>query len=181
MKWWSSKEELLNWARRYDERDKDKELERAFGSETYRELSRKKLLRMLQWKFQGLPGRLKLFRPRVENTEEEEITGAFREAVGYADDKARIERLDELPAVGPAMASVILTFYDPSNYGVLDVHAWRELFGSMPKGLFQGSKHLIEFLTEVRAIARQHAMRARDVEKALFQRNYEQSHAKNLE
>jgi hypothetical protein len=69
------------------------------------------------------------------------------------------------------MASVILTFYDPKEYAVLDIHAWRELFGKEPQSLFQGPKCLLEFLRKVRLIARMHALDARTVEKALFQRN----------
>jgi hypothetical protein len=69
------------------------------------------------------------------------------------------------------MASVILTFYDPADYAVLDIHAWRELFGKEPQGLFQGPKYLLKFLQKVRLIARMHGLDARTVEKALFQRN----------
>jgi len=43
------------------------------------------------------------------------------------------------------MVSVILSFYDPTNYGVLDIRAWRELLGKEPEDLFQESKPLSEF------------------------------------
>jgi len=73
------------------------------------------------------------------------------------------------------MASVILTFYDPKEYAVLDIHVWRELFGKEPQNLFQGPKCLLKFLRKVRVIAEMHGLDARTVEKALFQRNYDMS------
>jgi|SRR5947208_11898604 len=172
------RDQVLSWAKKYDEDQsaRDSMIERWFGSSKYQQLSKPKLKRMLTWKFKGaLPsgGRLKHFMPFVERTKDSEIEQAFREAIGFNDELARIKRLDKLPAIGPAMTSVILTFHDPKNYGVIDLHAWRELFGTKEPSSFT-PEHLVRFLSELRKIAKKHRMRARDVEKALFQRNYEE-------
>jgi hypothetical protein len=128
---------------------------------------------MVNWKFQGLPGRLKQNLARLSNFPNDRVVAIFKEAIMAIDEVSRIKKLDTLPSVGPAMISVILTFYEPNRYGVIDIHVWRELFGPEPSGLFQGSKFLLKFLHHLRSIARTHHMKARDVEKAIFQRNYD--------
>jgi hypothetical protein len=70
---------------------------------------------------------------------------------------------------------VVLTFYDPKNYGVFDIHVWREFFGKEPKGLFSTSNYYIKLLAELRTIAKKYDLNARTVEKAYFTKNYENS------
>jgi hypothetical protein len=135
-------------------------------------LSKKDLLTLVRWKFDFFKGRMDKEIKMVEKISENEIRDAFKRAVNFTDEGSRIVALDALPGVGPAMVSVILTFYDPMNYGVLDIHAWRELFGRESKG-FPNQRHLLQFLYQLRRIARMHRLAARDVEKALFQRNFE--------
>ncbi len=113
------------------------------------------------------------------NVPKSNIETTFVRAMTTPDEGLRLKELDELPGIGPAMVSVILTFYDPSKYGVLDIHVWRELFGPEPSGLFQGSRCLMLFLQDLRSIAARHSMRARTVEKALFQKNYDESRRVN--
>lgn len=178
-RWWKSREEIVRWSRLFDENQSPSDLqtENDVGSrlrET-RELSKTDLLRMVGWKFGSLPGRKGLILSRVGSVGEQEISESFRRALDADREKTRISELLKLPGIGPAMASVILTFYDPKKYAVLDIHVWRELFGKEPQSLFQGPKCLLRFLRKVRVIAEMHGLDARTVEKALFQRSCEKS------
>jgi len=82
--------------------------------------------------------------------------------------------LDEIPSVGPAVASVILTFYDPQNYGILDIHVWEELFDGKSKN-FCTIPNYLYLLEKLREIAKTHNLPVRTVEKALFKKNKEKS------
>jgi len=176
--WWNDKNELKKWLSLYDSKQTkwDRDTERTLGArlrET-KSLTKNELTTLLNWKFQGLPGRLKQNLARLSNFPRDRVVTIFKEAIAETDEIERIRKLDSLPSVGPAMISVILTFYDPTKYGVLDIHVWRELFGPEPSGLFQGPGCLMTFLDQIRAIARVHNVGARDVEKAIFQRNYDE-------
>ena len=70
-----------------------------------------------------------------------------------------------------ALSSVILTFYDPKRYGIIDIHDWRELFGKEPADLFTDYKHTLKFFTKLREIAEETGLTCRVVEKALFMKN----------
>jgi len=174
-RWWENRGEIIRWSRLFNEKQSPSDLqtENDLGSrlrET-RELSKTDLVRMVSWKFESLPGRKGLVLSRVSSVGEQEISETFRRALDADCEETRISELLRLPGIGPAMASVILTFYDPKKYAVLDIHAWRELFGKEPQSLFQGPKCLLKFLQKVRVIAAMHGLDARTVEKALFQRN----------
>jgi len=178
-RWWEKREEIIRWSRLFDENQSpaDLQTENDVGSRLRktRELSKTDLIRMVSWKFESLPGRKGLILSRVSSVGEQEISETFHRALDADSEKTGISELLRLPGIGPAMASVILTFYDPKKYAVLDIHVWRELFGKEPQSLFQGSKCLLKFLQKVRLIAAMHGLDARTVEKALFQRNCDQA------
>ena len=75
--------------------------------------------------------------------------------------------------VGPAVASTILTFYNPKEYGVFDIHIWRELFGKEPKNLFTTENYL-KLLAELRGLANKYGLDTRIVEKAFFKKNIDE-------
>ncbi len=92
-----------------------------------------------------------------------------------AEAEFRIDVLDSLHGIGPALASVVLTFYDPKNYGVFDIHVWREFYGKEPRDLFATGKYYVKLLNELRIIGGKYGLNARTVEKAYFTKNYEAS------
>ncbi len=181
--WWNNKGEIVKWSSEYDRKADlwDQKIELEVGSRLRRteSLSKADLRTMVRWKFHRLPGRRGIVLRRLSNVPKSNIETTFVRAMTTPDEGLRLKELDELPGIGPAMVSVILTFYDPSKYGVLDIHVWRELFGPEPSGLFQGSRCLMLFLQDLRSIAARHSMRARTVEKALFQKNYDESRRVN--
>ncbi len=85
----------------------------------------------------------------------------------------------KIKGVKNALVSVILTFLDPENYGVFDIHAYDELYETnpktRPKDMFTDSKYLYEFLSDLRQIAKKYGFGVRYVEKAYFKKNYDES------
>lgn len=123
---------------------------------------------MALWKFQR--SRFKNNHVRlVRKNREKEIEESFTRAIEASDAYSRINELVKLNGVGPALASVVLTFFDPSRHGVLDYHAWNQLFPTRkkPKGVFTVSEG-VEYLQKLEQVARLHSLPAREVEKALF-------------
>lgn len=178
-----SKEEIVCWNKRYDEEygKYDKEVENSVGRnlKSNRELSQADLIKIVEWKFEGLKGRKKRFLNLINSLDESDIKEISRDAINSVDEWARIEKLRKLKGVKNALASVILTFLDSENYGVFDIHAYDELFETnkktRPKDLFINSKYLHEFLRGLRQIAKKYGFSVRYVEKAYFKKNYDES------
>ncbi len=103
------------------------------------------------------------------------IRQTIKDGLQSTDEEVRIRTLFRLKGVKNAVASVILTFYDPKNYGVFDIHAWRELFGKESEGFSSNAKLLLEFLEELRRMSRETRLDVRVVEKAVFKKNYDSS------
>lgn len=172
------KEEILKWTAKYDREypwwiSKEKELGDKFR-ET-KTLTKADLCQIVEWKFKWLVGRKDRVLKFVDRNSDEVIQQTCSQVFNLTlcDDSFRIRSLDNLEGVGPALASVILAFYEPKNYGVFDIHVWREFFGKEPKGLFSTSSYYIKLLSELRKIAIRCDLTARTVEKAYFMKNYE--------
>ncbi len=172
------KEEIQYWSKKYDEQHpwwirKEKEL----GDKLRRlkELTKDDLVQMTEWKFKITP----LILPRrlrdVAKNDDAEIRRISRHVFSLSpkDDSDRINSLDKLNGVGPAVATVVLTIYDPKQYGVFDKHVWRELFGKEPKYLYT-TENVLEVLSELRRIANKYGLDVRTVEKAFFKKNFDE-------
>jgi hypothetical protein len=173
------KDEILNWNAKYDKEypkwtAKEKELGDKFRKT--KTLTKADLREIVWWKFEWLVGRRERVLKLIEKNSDKEIE-VCNQVFGLTllEDKFRIGILDNLHGVGPALSSVVLTFYDPKNYGVFDIHVWREFFGKEPKGLFSTSEYYIKLLSELRTIGNKYDLNARTVEKAYFTKNYENS------
>lgn len=174
----------MYWSQKYD-REEDlynTGLEQELGDKLRRtkELTKDELCQIVGWKFQGsLKGRRDLTLKRISAVDDAFIRKASNESFNEQDDRLRIKKLmgrsDGIAGVGLALASVILTFYEPKNFGVYDIHAWREMFGKGPKDLFSKLENLIKFLERLREEARSMEFGARVVEKAYFKKNLDES------
>jgi len=176
------KKSIISWRKKYDKEEdlytkgEEEELRAKFQKNKF--MTKDDLKRIVKWKFQGkLEGRQKRILKLLENVDGKFIKGISRLAFETKNDKERIKLFCVIEGIGPAVASVILAFYDPENYGVFDIHAWDELFGERLKDLFSNINHLIHFFEKVREISRRVNMPCRDVEKALFKKNYDESKA----
>jgi hypothetical protein len=172
------KKDILYWAGKYDEEypwwAKEEERLRYKFRKT-ETVTRSDLLRVVDWKFKEVPPRHKRVRELVKANTDEVVQQTCSQVFAMSDDSDRIESLDALHGVGPALASAILAFYDPKQYGVLDIHVWRELFGEEPSTLFIGARCYLQLLSELRRIAGKYDIDARTVEKAYFKKNLDEA------
>ncbi|MFZ0952096.1 MAG: hypothetical protein WAN17_07515 [Candidatus Sulfotelmatobacter sp.] len=181
--WVSSKEDILRWRDSYDENEdsftggleetlRGKFQERKHA--TYDDIQS-----VFEWKFAEMPGRLKRSLNLLSTVNPDLIKNVSARAFAITDDSARLRQLRHIKGVGVAVASVILAFYDPDTYGIIDIHSWRELFGGT-RQVFDASDFL-RFTEELRRLAAIHGLPAREVEKALFRKNRVQpDSSKNL-
>jgi hypothetical protein len=171
--WLSSKDDILKWLRDYDANEDsfngglEERLRRRFQEEKL--ATHGDIEEVLRWKFAEMKGRLKRDLNLLSTVDPDLIEDATKKAFALSGDSAKLGQLRRIKGVGGAVASVILTFYDPDNYGVIDIHSWRELFGGK-KQVFNKSD-FIRFTQTLRQLARTHSLSARDVEKALFRKN----------
>jgi len=129
----------------------------------------------VKWKFQGrLEGRQKRILKFLNTVDDEFIIDLSRLAFKAKDDNKRVQLLCTIDGVGTAVASTILAFYNPENYGVFDIHVWRELFGKEPNSLFTDTKNVFRFFERLREIALKTELTCRDIEKALFKKNLDE-------
>ncbi len=173
------KEEILFWKNRYEEEQKEsdrkteQELRRKFQSQKF--MTKDDLIRVVKWRFQGrLSRRQGELLELIESTEESHIIDRSREAFRANDDETRLKFLFQIQGVRNIIASTILAFYDPDNYGVLGMSVWRALFGREPRDIFVNPKRAIEFFKKLREISRDE-LPCRDLEKAISRREAEKS------
>jgi len=172
-----TKEEILSWSHRYDSEEDlyNTGLEPSLHEKLNqsKELSKQDLVEIIKWKFQDKRREENL--ARIEPVEDSFIRKTTKEALTKQDENTRIWTLQQIPGVGPSVASVILTFYDPKNYGVFDTHVWREMFESEPEDLFIRSTYLRTFLDRLRQESKEHGLGARVIEKAYFKKNKDEN------
>lgn len=173
------RDELIKWKARYDKEEDlyDPGLETRLRDKFQKKrlITKDELIKIVEWKFQTLPGRRKRTYNLLASVEDNFIQNASKLAFQTEDDNTRLSLLCSIRGVGNALSSVILAFFDPDRYGVLDIHDWRELFGKEPRDIFQNPERAITFFNRLRELASQTGLSCRDVEKALFKKNLEES------
>ena len=173
------KKEILRWNQKYNIDHpwwtrREKELGEVFRKS--REVTKRDLLELVEWKFKTVPQRKPRIIRLVEENSDSEIRSTTRAVfgLGLESDSYKVNSLCALHGVGPALASTILAFYDPVNYGVFDIHVWREFFGKEPENLFTPS-NCLKLLTEMRKLSNKFQLNVRVVEKAHFKKNLDNS------
>jgi len=173
-----NKKEIIFWRDKYNKEEDlyNKGLEEKLRDKFQKnnQITKSDLVRIIKWKFQGrLLGRQKRILNLSNTVKNSFIKEVSKSVFKTKDDKDRLKILSSIRGVGNALSSVILTFYDPQNYGVLDIHAWRALFGKEPKDLFSNHKKAIKFFNVLRKISLNTGLSCRDIEKALFKKDLE--------
>jgi len=173
-----NKEEILNWNWKYDKDypwwvEKEKRLGDKFRQT--KTLTKADLDQVVEWKFKKLKGRRDRVLRFVKRNADKTIQQTCSQVFAMSDDSDRIKSLDALHGVGPALASTILTFYAPKQYGVHDIYVWREFFGKEPSTVFIGCGCYLKLLAELRKIANKHDLDVRTVEKAYFKKNIDET------
>jgi hypothetical protein len=174
-----TKDEILFWKTKYNKeedlynRGEEEQLRNIFQKKGF--MSKEDFIKILEWKFQGrLIGRQKRMINLLKNCDSKTIEEISKQAFSSKDDLQRITLLSNIPAIKNSLSSVVLTFYDPENYGILDIHSWRELFGKEPKDIFSNKKRAIEFFRALREISKENNFSCREIEKALFKKNLDE-------
>jgi len=173
------KPDYILWSRKYD---------KAFGWQAQRErelgakfrknkaLTCKDLASVVEWKFKGDVEKLQHAQELVaRNTEDkvQRITGQTL-SLPNADDTYRLNCLTTLEGISPVLASVILAFFDPHNYGIFDQAVWKALLGNAPSGLYTPQNY-IRLLQAMRKTAAKHNLDARTIDKALYKKSIDES------
>ena len=171
-----NKQEILNWNREYDKdysldsAQTEKELGEKLRSS--KELTKGDLVQIVEWKFKELKGRKERILKLIENNDDLLVRRVSRDVFDLTSDYDlyKVKLLCVFHGIGPAVASTILTFYNPKDYGVFDIHVWRESFGKEQKNLFTTENYL-KLLAELRKLANQYGLDVRTIEKAFYKKN----------
>jgi thermostable 8-oxoguanine DNA glycosylase len=177
-----NREEILYWANKYDnDHPWWKQTERELGDKLRktRELTKDDLIRIVEWKFKDLPWLNKRVKS-VSTNDDTEVRRISSDVFNSSSDVShKMDSLQNLDGVGGAIASTVLTFYNPMDYGVFDKHVWRELFGKERKNQYLWTtENYLKVLNELERMAKQHNLDVRTVEKAYFKKNYDESNQK---
>jgi hypothetical protein len=172
------KPDYVMWSRKYD---------KAFGWQAQRErelgakfrknkaLTIKDLTAVVEWKFKAEPDKMARAQELVIRNTEEKVHRITSQILSLpnADDTYRINCLATLEGVSPVLASVILAFFDPHNYGIFETSVWKRLLGNAPPGLYTPQNY-IRLLTALRKTAKKHNLDARTIDKALYKKSIDE-------
>ncbi|MCJ7634670.1 hypothetical protein MUP77_20055 [Candidatus Bathyarchaeota archaeon] len=170
------KKDVLDWVEKHDKKNflwTQQEKEIGDRLRATKKLSKDDLKKIIEWKFESNALVKTVQLNRMKKIGEQHLEKISNEVFNLHvnQDLKRIMLLCGFNGIGPAVASVILTFYDPQNYCVVDFHVYQEVFGFRPKYLTP--ELYIRLLGKFREEARKHGLNVRDIEKAYFMKNCE--------
>jgi len=129
-------------------------------------LKKSELQKICRWKSRRV---INLINKNTERKIKKITQKAFKEK----NEKKKMELLIALSGVHIPMASAILMFYNPNRYGVIDVRVWTFLHrlkavNTNPDGKGFTMKEWLEYLYILRKYAKLFKVRARDIERTLW-------------
>jgi len=169
----------VKWSQKYDkDQGWQAQIERELGARFRRlkVMSGNDLAMVVEWKFMGDEEKKCRVLKLVARNDEASIARVSSQAFNLSldDDVCRMNCLMMLEGVSPVLASVILAFFDPKQYGVFDVYAWRALLGNEMPNLFSAANYL-RLLLALRKTAAKHNLDVRTVEKALVEKRLDEA------
>ena len=173
------KQDFLKWSQKYDkDQGWSAQVERGLGARfrKARVMSGADLALVVEWKFKDDEAKRKRVLELVARNDEASVVRVSSQAFNLPgdNDACRINSFMMLEGVSPVLASVILSFFDPKQYGVFDVYAWRSLLGNEVPNLFSTVNYL-KLLVALRKTAAKHNLDVRTVEKALVQKKLDEA------
>ncbi len=176
------KADFLTWSRKYDktfgwQAQRERELGAKFRKT--KALTLADLASVVEWKFKEEPEKKLRVLELVARNDEANVNRLSSQALSIpsCEDAYRMNCLTLLEGVSPVLASVILAFFDPRRYGILDVLVWKRLLGNPPPNLYQ-TQNYTKLLVALRKTAAKHNLDVRTVDKALYKKSlYEESKA----
>ncbi len=177
------KPDYLTWSRKYDKAygylaQRERELGAKFRKQKV--LTVADLNQVVEWRFKDEPEKVDHLKELVARNTEEKVSRISSQAFNLpqGDDSYKISCLTTLEGVSPVIASVILTFFDPRQYGIFDLKVWKGLLGNPPPGLFTPQNY-IKFLAALRKTAAKHNLDARIIDKALYKKSIDEGSKKD--
>ncbi len=170
---------FLMWARKYD---------KAFGWQAQRErelgskfrkakaLTKVDLAQVVEWRFKDEPEKKTRVSELVARNDETTVNRLSSQALSIpsCEDGYRMNCLTLLEGINPVLASVILTFFDPKQYAILDPAVWKGLLGNPPAGLLTTQNYL-KLLEAIRKTAAKQNLDVRVIDKAFYKKSKDES------
>ena len=177
-------QEVSEWLQKYNSKNESFDLEKEIETTISRKifLTKEDLIKIVKWRF---PKGLEKNRERVINSLEQmdgsEIEKITWEAFEIEEESKKIRKLCKIKGVGISLATCILTFHNPKKYCVFNTHVYDEIFKieTRPNDIFSNPNHYLDMLNEIRKFAEKYNLKVRDVGKALFKKNCEESKSNN--
>jgi hypothetical protein len=170
------KSDFLKWSRKYDKdqgwsAQKEQELGARFRKA--KTMTCQDLAEIVEWKFKDAPlTKKQRVLDGVGKNDEATVARISSQVfcIPSGEDSYRMNSLVMLNGVSPVLASVILAFFDPRDYGIFDNRVWRGLLGNEPPNLYSTSNYL-KLLAALRKTAGKHNLDVRIIEKALYKKS----------
>lgn len=173
------KADFLTWSRKYD---------KAFGWQAQRErelgakfrktkaLTVADLVSVVEWKFRDDLEKKARVLVLVTRNDDANVNRLSSQALSIpgCEDGYRMNCLTLLEGVSPILASVILTFFDPKQYAILDTYTWKALLGNPPPNM-QTTQNYLKLLEAIRKTAAKQKLDVRIIDKALFKKGFDES------
>ena len=120
---------------------------------------------MVNWKYSDKQYYIKRVHKILEKVNDAEIQEVTKFALQMSLDNYKVKLLCTIPGVGPTLASIILAFYDPYNYGIFDQSIWDQLFTDEKRNMTVDG--YLKTLEHLRELAKQHNVPVRIIDMAL--------------
>ena len=167
------------WNRKYD---------KAFGWQAQRErelgskfrknkaLTCKDLASIVEWKFKEDPEKKQRSLELVARNDEANVGRLTGQALSVpgCEDSYRMNCLTLLEESAQVLASIILTFFDPQVYCILDNHTWKALLGNVPPNM-QTTQNYLKLLAVIKKNCRQTKPRRTSNRQGTFQEGLDES------
>lgn len=139
-------------------------------------LTQADLAQVVEWKFKEEPEKKVRVLALVARNDEATVNRLSSQALSIpsCEDAYRMNCLTLLEGVSPAIASVILAFFDPKQYGIFDVRVWKPLLGNPPPNLLTTQNYL-KLLLAMRKTAAKQNLDVRTIDKALYKKSLDES------
>ena len=138
-------------------------------------LTQADLAQVVEWKFKDEPEKKARTLPLVARNDEATINRLSSQALSIpsCEDGYRMNCLTLLEGINPVLASVILAFFDPKQYCILDVSTWKALLGNPPANMLTTQNYL-RLLEAIRKTAAKQNLDVRVIDKALYKKSSEE-------
>ena len=173
------KADFLMWSRKYDKSfGWQAQREREFGAKfrKAKALTLTDLTQVVEWKFKEEPEKKTRVLALVTRNDEATVNRLSSQALSIpsCEDAYRMNCLTLLEGINPVLASVILTFFDPKQYAILDAAVWKALLGNPPPNLLTTQNYL-KLLAAIRKTAAKQNLDVRVIDKALYKKSIDES------